>query len=99
MSAGHLGEPIDDVGGHRLISGHAQRVDDSVTLETSTRIPQYVTERVLQYELVTQPLDVFPVDWICRARCAVIDVYVRWPTESQTRFVLLLTVRVVNKYF
>lgn len=98
LSAGHLCKRVDDVGWHRLISGHAQIVDESVALETSARIPQNVTERVLLYELVTQPLDVLPVDRICRARCAVINVYVCWPIESQTRFVLLLTDRTANKY-
>lgn len=54
--------------------GHAQTVDDAVAFETATRVPQYVTERVLQYELVTQPLDILPVDRIRCSRRTMIDV-------------------------
>jgi len=89
LSAGNFRERVDDVRGHRLISDHAQVVDYPVAFETAAGIPQYVTERVLQYKLVSQPLDVLPVDRIRRARRTVIDVYARWSAEcDQTRFVL-----------
>jgi len=89
LSAGNFRERVDDVRGYRLVSDHAQVVDYSVAFETATRIPQYVTERVLQYKLVSQPLDVLPVNRIRRARRTVIDVYACWSAEyDQTRFVL-----------
>lgn len=79
MSAGNFDKRVDEIGGHHLKSSHAQIVDEPIAFEAATWIPQYVTEWVLQYELVAQPFDVFPVDRIRRARCAVVDVYTRWP--------------------
>lgn len=84
LFSGNFDERVDDIGGRRLKSGHAQIVDDTVALETTARIPQYVAERILQYELVPQLFNVLPVDRICRARRAVIDVYARWPADCQT---------------
>lgn len=84
LSAGNFDERVDDIGGRRLKSGYAQIVDDTVALKTAAWIPQYVAERILQYELVPQPFNVLPVDRICRARRAVIDVYARWPANCQT---------------
>lgn len=81
LSAGNFGEHVYCVCGQRLKSRHAQIVDDAVAFETATRIPQYVAERVLQYELVAQPFYVLPVDRIRCARRAVVDVYARRPAD------------------
>lgn len=76
-----------------MISGDAQMIDETIALETAARIPQYVAERVLQYELVAESLDVLPVDRIRRARSAVIYVYTRWPAKNETHTVQVKSVQ------
>lgn len=76
LSAGDFGQRVHHVRGRRLKRGHAQAVDQPVALETASRIPQYVAERIFQYKLVAQPFDVLPVNRIRRARRAVIDLHV-----------------------
>lgn len=50
--AGDFGKRVDDVCRYHLKSSHAQIVNDAIAFETATWVPQYVTEWVLQYELV-----------------------------------------------
>jgi hypothetical protein len=67
LSAGNFDKRVDEIGGYHLKGSHAQIVDETITFEAATGIPQYVTEWVLQYELVAQPFDIFPVDRVRRA--------------------------------
>lgn len=86
MSTGNFGERVNEIGGRHLKSGYTQIVDESVAFETATWVPQNVAKWILQYELMAQPFDVLPVDWICCARRTMIDANALWPAESQTQF-------------